>query len=194
MKKSILALLFAIIAFVTSFDVPTAVAAPFKTDQSIAVFHPNKERTFAVGKDLFTFKNYTNMVSKDTSKDFSIVEITHAPRYRGFLLEKHAIDVEENFYPLEGEFEFFGFQPNQTIKVNSGDIIHVPAGMPYGYRNVGAGAGKMLLITTSKGFDNFIDEIGTPMADKPSIPSNSIQPDMNKIGAVAPKYGIEFFN
>ena len=194
MKKSIIALLFAIIAFVTSFSNSTAVAAPLQTDQTSLAVHPDTQKTFAVGEYSFTFKNFTNSVSKDTKEDFSVAEITIAPQSKGFLLDKHVINVAEDFYALAGEFKFFGFQPDKTIKVNSGDIVHIPAGMPYGYKNVGSEAGKMLLLITSKGFENFIEEIGTPVADKSSIPSNSIQPDMNKIASVARKYGIEFLN
>lgn len=193
MKKSILALLFAIVTFVTPFNGPTAVGAPLTTDRSVVVFHSDKEQTFAVGKDLFTFKNFTS-TDKGTSGNFSVVEIAHAPRYRGFLLEKHAIDADENFYVLEGEFEFFGTRPNKAVKANSGDVVHIPAGTPYGLRNAGSELGRILLITTSKGSENFIEEIGTSVADKSSIPSDSVEPDIAKTASVAHQYGIEFFN
>lgn len=93
-----------------------------------------------------------------------------------------------------GKFELFGFQPNKTIKVNSGDIIHIPGGVSYAIKNVGSDSGRILFITPSKDFENFIEEIGTPVADKLSIPSNSIEPDMDKVASVARKYGIQFFN
>lgn len=193
MKKSI-ALLFAIIAFVISLSLPSAVAAAPTTNQSVAVFHPTQEKTFAAGKDLFTIKTFTNVMSQDTSGDFSTAEIKVAPqRGTGLLLEKHVTDVEDNLYALEGEFEFFGVQPNRTVKVRSGEMIRIPAGKPYGFRSVGADPGKVLLIT-SKGFGNFIEEIGTPVTDSSSIPTNITEPNIEKAASVARKYGIQFLN
>lgn len=194
MRKSIIALVFAVIAFVVPFSISAAVAAA-PTSQSIAVFHPGDEKTFAVGKDLFTLRNFTNAVSKDTSGDFSVAEIMIAPQYgTGFLLQKHVTDVERDIYALGGKFEIFGFQRNKTIKVSSGDFIHIPAGMPYAIKNVGSEPGRILFITTSKGFENFIEEIGTPVADKSSVPSNPVEPSMEKVASVAHKYGIDFLN
>lgn len=192
--KKIITLLLAIVTFITLFSVQAAVAAPPTPEGSVVVYHPIKEKTFAVGKDVLSFKSFTNAASKDTSADFSVVEITNAPRYKGLLLEKHVIDVPEDFYAISGEYEFFGFQPDKTLKIKSGDIIHIPAGVPYGYKNAGDEPGKILLITTSKEFENFIEEIGTSVTDKSSISSNSVQLDMEKVASVARKHGIEFFN
>lgn len=95
MKKSIIALLLAVITLITSFSVPTACAATLTADQSIVVFHPDTEKTFAVGKDLFTFKDFTKVIGKDTSGDLSVVEITFPPQYStGFLLEKYVTNIE----------------------------------------------------------------------------------------------------
>ncbi|GAA6620233.1 cupin domain-containing protein [Scytonema sp. NUACC26] len=203
MKKSIIALLFAIIALVTGFNPTTAIATPLKVDRSFVVFHADREKTFAVNEDLFTFKNFKNIVNRGSFEDFSVVEITNAPRSSpgGFLLKKHVINVPENFYALAGEFEFFGFDPNKTTKVNAGDIVYIPAGVPYGYKNVGSEPGKILLMTPSKGFENFIEEIGTKVPknfspDSESVRANvnQIEPSMNKIASIASKYGIEFLN
>lgn len=193
MKKSI-ALLFAIIAFVISLSLPSAVAAAPITDQSVAVFHPTQEKMFAVGKDLFTVKTFTNGMSQDTSGSFSTAEIKVAPqRGTGLLLEKHVTDFEDTVYALEGEFEFLGVQSKKTIKVRSGDMIRIPAGKPYGFRSVGSEPGKVLLIT-SKDFRNFIEEIGTSVMDSSSIPSDVTEPSMETVASVARKYGIQFLN
>lgn len=193
MKKTIIALtLLIIVSFATTFALPSAVAAPLKSDRTIEVFHPNEDKTVVVGKDLFTFKNF---VSKDISRNISLIEITQAPQYRGaFLLEKHVMDDPEDFYVLQGEFEFDGLQPDDTIKVTTGDIVHISAGVPYGIKHVGAEIGKMLVIATNTRLQNLLSEIGTSVTNKSSIPSDSIGSDMEKIASAAKKYGIEFLN
>lgn len=93
MKKIIIALILLIVlTFSTLLGSSSAVAAPLKTDQGIAVFQANQGKTVAVGKDLFTLKKFVN---KDTSTAVSLVQITHAPEYKGaFLLEKQHLLLE----------------------------------------------------------------------------------------------------
>lgn len=191
MKKTIIAFtLLIILSFATTFALPAAVAAPLKPERSIEVFLPSEGKTVVVGKDLFTFKNF---VSKDTSRNISLIEITQAPHYKGaFLLEKHLMEEPEDFYVLQGEFEFVGLQADDTIKVTTGDIVHVSPDTPYSVKHVGAEPGKILVIAPNTRLQNLLEEIGTPVTNKSSIPSASIAPDMLKIASAAKKYGIQF--
>lgn len=193
MKKIVVALtLLIVVTFGTAFMPLVAVAAPLETTRNIEVFQPDEAQTVAVGKDLFTFKKFVN---KGTSKALSLVEITQPPKYKGgFLLEKHLIKAPEDFYVLEGEFEITSSPSNDKIKLDTGDIAHIPPSIPYGVKHIGAGEGRLLLITPNIEFPNLLKEIGTPVLDKSSIPSTSTVPDIEKIASAAKKYGIEFLN
>jgi len=194
MKKNVITLLCTVAIAIVYFAMPFAMAAPLTSKQQIVVFHADQGKTFAVGKDLFTFKGFTSL-SQDTPK-LSAVEITNAPRSNpgGFLFERHVVSFPEDFYVLDGEFEFLNPPPSKAIKVNAGDIVHIPAGVPYGYKNVGTQSGRVLLVTPSQNFEAFIAEIGNEVVDTGVILSNAAQPDMGKITSAAPKYGIKFLN
>lgn len=193
MKKLVIAFaLLLVVTFGTAFMPRVAVAAPLETARNIQVYQPDEAKTVAVGKDLFTFKKFMN---KGTSKALSLIEITQPPQYKGaFLLEKHLIKAPEDFYVLEGEFEISSSPSNDKIKLDTGDIAHIPPSIPYGVKHIGAGQGRLLLITPNIEFPNLLEEIGTPVLDKSSIPSTSTMLDIEKITSAAKKYGIEFLN
>ena len=200
MITSLLSILLAIgIFFTTPWAIATqsnAYAAPLQADGTITAYHADSEKTFAVNNDLFTFKTYAQTNGNNAS-GFSAVEITTAPHSNpgGFLLQKHVVDAPEDFYIQAGQFEFLG-QPNKSLKVSAGDIVRIPAGVPYGYKNTGSEPGKVLIISPSNGLKNFVTEIGTP-SDPDAVvasPSNAVQTDISKLATTAQKYGIEFLN
>lgn len=208
MKKFIGSLLSVVlIAFIllaASLPMPaenTAYAASLDLAETLTIYHMDTEKSFAVDSDLFTFKSFTQPNSKKKTSDLSVVEITTAPYSTpgGFLLQKHVVNALENFYIQSGEFEFVGFQPNKTVKVSAGDVVRVPAGVPYGYKNTGSEPGTVLLISPSNGLEKFVAEVGTSVEDKDSHSVEAIQPDtvqtdINKLATVARQYGIEFLN
>ena len=198
MKKTIIALVLFAIAVATSLllNIPAAVAAPLTTNQSIKVIHPNEGETFRLGGDFITFKT----MNEDIPGETSFIEITAAPQ-SGPALHKHPA---ETFYILEGEFEFYGSRPEDTIKATAGDYIHIPTGAPHAYKNVGTTPGKYLLVTATAGnpeqlwFQKFeyeiSQELGTPVTDKSSKPPASKPLNTEKMASIAQKYGIEFLD
>jgi mannose-6-phosphate isomerase-like protein (cupin superfamily) len=207
-KKFISAFLLTLLAISALFTVPsasktgsTAYAAPLETTQKITVYHATSEKNFVVSNDLFTLKPYIHTDSKTNAANLSVIEITTSPHSNpgGFLLQKHAVDVPEDFYIQTGEFEFLGSQPNQSIEVSAGDIVRIPAGVPYGFKNIGSEPGKVLLISPSNGLESLVAEIGTSISDSNVVSAspastNVVQTDMSKLAAIAHKYGIEFLN
>ena len=200
--RSLLSILLAISIFFTT---PLAIApwsnadaASLEPNGTITAYHANSEKSFAVNNDLFTFKTYTQTNGKSSPSNFSAIEITTAPHSNpgGFLLQKHVVDAPENFYIQSGEFEFIS-QPSLSIKASAGDIVRIPAGVPYGYKNTGSEPGKVLIISPSNGLKNFVAEIGTPVSDPNSVmvtSTDAVQTDIGKLATIAQKYGIEFLN
>jgi quercetin dioxygenase-like cupin family protein len=186
----------AILTFATFLIVSPAVASPLETTQSIKLVRPDEGKTFQVGGDFITFKT----LNQDIPGELSFIEITAAPQ-SGPALHKHPPEV---FYILDGEFEFYGSRPEDTIKAKSGDLIHIPSGAPHAYKNVGTTPGKYLIVTSTVGnpeqlwFQKFeyeiSQELGTPVADKPSKTSTSKPLNLEKMKSTAQKYGIDFLD
>jgi mannose-6-phosphate isomerase-like protein (cupin superfamily) len=186
MRNRLLSLIVALVLFLIGVPLQAASAAPLNVEsQKIVVFQNEKDnKTITVGKQVFKFQHFTS----SENGSFSTVEITTPSQYKSFLLEKHVVQVPEDFYAVSGEFEFFGNQPNTDLYVHTGDVVHIPAGFPYGFRTVGTESGKLLLITSSPTFESFIEEIGINETDPAKVMP------ISKIASVAQKYGIQFLN
>jgi quercetin dioxygenase-like cupin family protein len=190
MKK--IALTFFLALFLACFDFSLAIAA---SNQNMTVLHVDQQKSFAVGQDIFTFRSFTDSVDPEHEADFSVVEITNAPQQSpgGFLLEQHVISFPEEFYILSGKFEFVN-RSGKSIEVGAGDRVYIPAGVPYGYKNVGNGSAQVLLITPSQNLEKFIAQVGQSISTGTSKITRAVPPDMGKIASIAPRYGIEFLN
>ncbi len=94
---------------------------------------------------------------------------------------------DESFYVLEGEYEFL--DKDRTIRASVGSLIYVSRGNLHTYKNVGEGVGRMLVSQTPGGsHERFFEELaGNPTA--PPVSRDS--PDVEKVAAIAAKYGIE---
>ncbi len=197
MKKIIMVLtLLVMFTLTTALTLPAATAVDLNPDQSIKLIRPNEGETFSLGGDFITFKT----LNEDIPGELSVIEITAAPQ-SGPSLHKHPPEI---FYIVEGDFEFYGSRPEDTIKATAGDFIHIPSGAPHAYKNVGKTPGLYLLITATAGnpeqlwFQKFeyelSQDLGTPVADKSSVPSTSRVLDTEKMASIARKYGIEFLD
>jgi quercetin dioxygenase-like cupin family protein len=198
MKKNIIVfILSAIFTFTTFLMISPAVASPLTINQTIELVRPDEGKTFRVGEDFITFKT----LNQDIPGELSFIEITAAPQ-SGPALHKHPPEV---FYIIDGEFEFYGSRPEDTIKATRGDLIHIPSGAPHAYKNVGITPGKYLLVSGTVGnpeqlwFQKFEYEIsqklGTPVTDKSkSSVAVSKSLDKEEMASIARKNGIEFLD
>ncbi len=195
MKKTIIALILStILSFVVPLSALAAITVPPTSDQPVELIQPEEGKTFQVGGDLITFKT----LSEDTPGELSIIEITAAPQ-SGPALHKHPPEV---FYIVDGEFEFYGARPEDTIKATAGDFIHIPSGAPHAYKNVGTTPGKYLLITSMAGnpgqlwFQKFEYEmsqkLGTLVTNGTPVSASPKSLCSKEMAAIAQKYGIEF--
>jgi quercetin dioxygenase-like cupin family protein len=94
---------------------------------------------------------------------------------------------DEAFYILEGTYTFLVGE--HRLQARPGTYIYVPRGTVHAYANAGPGPARMLVTITPGGVhERWLDEIG----DAPDRPG--WEPDMARVLAVAPKYGIEFID
>jgi uncharacterized RmlC-like cupin family protein len=179
------------IAMVVTVCLPTSAIAALPTPQQVTIFHPSPEKSFMAGKDLFKFQHFTSGSGKN-AETVALAEITLAPNYDGFLLRKHVINANETIYAIDGDLQCStASQPEQTVKLKAGDLLQIPAGVPYGCKALGAQPRNLLLISSSPALENLITEIGTP-SDRST--KTLAEPDMTSVSAIAQKYGIEFLN
>lgn len=195
MKKTIITLvLSAIVVLVISLSVSAAIPVPSTSAQPIQLIRSGEGETFQIGNDFVTFKT----LNQDTPGELAVIELTAAPQ-SGVPLHKHP---PEAFYILDGEFEFYGASPEDTVKGTAGDFMYIPSGVPHTYKNVGTTPGKFLLFSSMTGkpkqlwFQNFQYEVSKSFG---TLVTNGVPPseapktvDIKSIAAIGRKYGIEF--
>ena len=149
--------------------------------QTLQVYHPQTIGTTAMGEE--TYK-YQTLVGND-NKAVSIVEVFQPPRYDGFLLRKHVIQNPEEMYVINGDFEVIFSETNEKIEVTTGDLVTIPASLPFGFRHRGRGEGEIRIISYSDRLGKMLGEIGTLRATTSNI---------DAISSIAQKYGIEYLD
>ncbi|MBC3842483.1 cupin domain-containing protein [Streptacidiphilus sp. 4-A2] len=110
------------------------------------------------------------------------VECEFAP---GFDVGAHSHSThEEVFYVLEGEVEFFAFEPKvltsepgswttwesksgqKVTRATPGTVLYVPKGCPHGFRNPGDVPMRFLLVGTPAGHENYQQDIADLLAQR----------------------------
>jgi quercetin dioxygenase-like cupin family protein len=132
--------------------------------------------------DLYTFK----INSEDTGGAFAVLESTIAPQ-NGPPPHLHR-NEDESFYVISGDFSFL--LGGTQIAAAAGAMVHVPRGSVHTFKNVGAVPGRLLVTVAPGGLEKFFAEFGDPATD-PAGPPPASPPDMEKLMALAAKYGIE---
>lgn len=93
---------------------------------------------------------------------------------------------DETFYVTEGRYAFLIGE--KQLELGPGEYAFVPRGTVHGFTNVGSTDARLLVLLTPGGIhEEFFDEI----SDQRDRPPWDL--DMSKVLAVAPKYGVEFF-
>jgi mannose-6-phosphate isomerase-like protein (cupin superfamily) len=122
---------------------------------------------------------------EDTGGHLALVEIL-APE--GVQIPVHVHHNEdEGFWILEGELIFH--LAGEAVHARGGDFVLGPRGVPHTY-TVDAGPARLLFLVAPAGFEGFIRETGEPAAAQ-VLPPAHVQPRMDAVSALAPKYGIE---
>ena len=87
---------------------------------------------------------------------------------------------DETFYVLEGEFEILS--GGQWHKLASGEAAQGNRGAIHTFRNSGSTTGKILIVASPAGLENYLEEISVL----------SVPQDMPQLLAISERYGITF--
>lgn len=96
---------------------------------------------------------------------------------------------EEAFFVLEGEITFM--LGDRKVVAKTGAFIQGPRGTPHAFKNESNAPARILIFVTPPGFDRFLTEIAQPVPSFESPPTPVTPADIQKLMAIAPKYGIE---
>lgn len=86
------------------------------------------------------------LAGTDTNDAYTLFEVASPPGNGPALLHTHP--PQETFYVLEGHYAFYGLDEDgpYTVEGSSGSVVHIPAGAPHGFRNVGSTLGRLLIV------------------------------------------------
>ena len=144
---------------------------------------PGQGKTFRARGDLFFFK----VVGTDSNDAFSLCEVWNAPQ--GGVPPHIDHRNDEAFFVLEGTYACrLG---DRDLTCGPGESFFAPRGTPHAFKNVGDAQARMLIVQSPGGVvEKYLEEAWETIED-PSNPPPPIDPDFERVMAVAQKYGIE---
>ena len=96
------------------------------------------------------------------------------------------LDEDEAFYILEGVLTMF-LEGGRVIEARPGAFVHIPHGVAHGFR--AQTPIKMLVVCDSKGFCEFIRDVGIE-APRRELPP-AVAPDVARLAAIAHDHRVE---
>ena len=144
---------------------------------------PGRGKTFRARGDLFFFK----VVGADNDDAFSMCEVWNAPE--GGIPPHIDHRDDEAFFVLEGTYDCrLG---DRDLTCGPGESFFAPCGTPHAIKNVGDAEARMLIVQSPGGvIEKYMEEAWEQIED-PSNPPPPVEPDFERVMAVAQKYGIE---
>jgi quercetin dioxygenase-like cupin family protein len=132
--------------------------------------------------------HYTIKASgEDTGGAFALIEVLVPPQ-SGPPPHVHSRE-DEAFYVVEGEFEVH--VDNQRLTAGPGAWVTLAKGSLHYFKNIGRSRAKMLILATPAGLDRFFLEAGRVATDASPESGAATSEDIERLLAIAPKYGIE---
>jgi quercetin dioxygenase-like cupin family protein len=144
---------------------------------------PAEGRTVAVVGDLYRFL----ATGEDTNGQYALWEAI-VPPGGGPPPHVHSRE-EEGFYILEGEITFT--MGDQRLVASAGTFANMPVGTPHAFKNESGTVARMLISVAPAGLEKMFFEFGVPLAEGAMTALPPTQAEIEKLLAVAPKYGIE---
>ena len=147
------------------------------------VRQPGAGRTVAVVGDVYRFL----ATGEDTGGRYALWEAV-VPPGGGPPPHVHSRE-QEGFYVLEGEITFT--VGDQRLVAGAGTFANLPVGTPHSFTNEGGRPARMLISVAPAGLEKMFFEFGVPLPEGATTALPPTPEEIEKLLAVAPKYGIE---
>ncbi len=144
---------------------------------------PGQGRTIAVVGDLYRFL----ATGEDTNGKYAMWEAI-VPPGGGPPPHVHSRE-EEGLYILEGEITLT--VNGERIVARAGTFANMPVGTPHSFKNESDRPARMLLSVAPAGLEQMFFEVGVPLAEGATTALPPSKDEIEKMLAVASKYGIE---
>jgi mannose-6-phosphate isomerase-like protein (cupin superfamily) len=144
---------------------------------------PGQGRTIAVVGDVYRFL----ATGEDTNGKYTLWEAI-VPPGGGPPPHVHSRE-EEGFYILEGEITLqIG---DKRLVATAGMSANMPVGTPHSFRNESDRPAKMQILIAPAGLEQMFFEFGVPVAEGATTALPPTKEEIEKLLAIAPRYGIE---
>src|SRR6185437_15568109 len=140
-------------------------------------------RTIAVVGDVYRFL----ATGEDTNGKYALWEAV-VPPGGGPPPHVHSRE-EEGFYVLEGEITLF--LGDQRLIASAGMFANMPVGTPHSFKNEGGKPARMLISIAPAGLEQMFFEVGVPVAEGAITALPPTKEEIEKLLAIAPRYGVE---
>jgi quercetin dioxygenase-like cupin family protein len=140
-------------------------------------------RTLAVVGDVYRFL----ATGEDTNGKYALWEAI-VPPGGGPPPHVHSRE-EEGFYVLEGEISIL--VEGERLVAGPGMFANMPVGTPHSFKNETDRPARMLISVAPAGLEQMFFEFGVPLAEGATTALPPTKEEIEKLLAVAPRYGIE---
>ena len=156
--------------------------------QSLEAIESINGQIYSFGPEYVTLK----VTGEVTNDEYLVIEVL-SPAGGGPPLHTHR--AAEVFFVVDGVFEFPTLVDGRPhlVKATAGESVHIPAGVPHSYKNIGEDYGRLIgVLTPAAEIEGFFREGLERITDPEAKPSLDMQPDMGRIMAASEKYNLEF--
>lgn len=151
------------------------------------VFVPAGEGpAFRVLSDTMSFK----LVGEQTQEALFICFDEVPP---GGGVSMHTQPDQETFLLFAGELEFRTLsEPGEflTFTARRGDVIHVPAGVPHGYKNISGTPAEMFIVFCPAGAEKFFQRLGISAAESDGQDRQPLDPE--RLQQLMKQFGVQY--
>jgi mannose-6-phosphate isomerase-like protein (cupin superfamily) len=144
---------------------------------------PGEGRTIAVVGDIYRFL----ATGEETNGTYAVWEAI-VPPGGGPPPHVHSRE-EEGFYILEGEITIH--IDGRRVVATEGMFANMPVGCPHSFKNESDKPAKVLISVAPAGLERMFVEVGVAVPQGAVTASPPTKAEIEKLLAVAPKYGIE---
>jgi quercetin dioxygenase-like cupin family protein len=153
------------------------------TTQQATVRKPGEGRRIGVVGDVYRML----VTGEETNGKYAIWEAL-VPPGGGPPPHVHSRE-EEGFYILEGEIALQIGDERQVAR--AGTFVNTPAGTPHAFKNESGKPARMLISVAPAGLEKMFFEVGVPVAPGATTAPPPTKEEIERMLAVAPRYGIE---